>query len=148
MHFFRTAHQEASLSSLSLCQAVGCYSVCCFLFGFLKHPQIFLLPSIVVHLTPFNMSLLSHCSHHFESLSLFNDCLSTSLPLTVNLPSVWSSDRKSSYVFTFCWDTHMLAHVQYAHTPMLEHTCMHTHTRYHRMTCTTHTLNVTPNVGP
>lgn len=40
----------------------------------------------------------------------------------------------------------MLAHVQYAHTPMLEHTSMHT--RYHRMTRTTHTLNVTPSVGP
>lgn len=41
------------------------------------------------------------------SLSLSSDCLSASLPLTVNRPSVWSSDRKSLYVFTFCWDTHM-----------------------------------------
>lgn len=69
----RNCASRGSLSFLSLRQAAGCYSVCCFLFRFLKHPQIFLLPSIVLHLTPFNVafffSFLSSSFWVFLSLS-------------------------------------------------------------------------------
>ena len=70
----------------------------------LKHPQICLRLPTVVHLTPFGVSFfffflfspsVSIIVSPSLSVPLQGLCLSVSLPLTLNLPSVQSSDRKS-----------------------------------------------------
>lgn len=104
-------------SQSSLCSRKcppGTYKVFLIVISFLSSVSYSYIYSTII----FALSLHSPPPLPFSIIFLFFHwlCLSASLPHTLSLPSVWCTDRKSQYVFTFCWDVHMCAHVRYTQT--------------------------------